>query len=106
MIDEEEEEKKRKRIKKQQFDKAIAKDDQEGEEVHSEPTEPEDKKTDFREKPKTNRPRRPEVKHTIRDELWCLLSLWRQSSVPESLIVRWRRFRVGHIITGAVVWPE
>lgn len=69
MIDEEEEKKERKRIKKQQFDKAIAKDDQEGEEVHSEPTEPEDKKTNFREKPKTNRPRRPEVKHTIRDEL-------------------------------------
>lgn len=70
MIDEEEEKKERKRIKRKQLEEATAAEDEEGEGVSSEPTEPESKKTDDPVKPKTSgRPRRPEVKGSVRDEL-------------------------------------
>lgn len=70
MIDEQEEEKERKRIKRKQLEEATAAEDEEGEGVSSEPTEPEPKKTDYPVKPKTSsRPRRPEVKGSVRDEL-------------------------------------
>ena len=73
MIDEEEEKKERKRIKRKQLEEATAAEDEEGEGVSSEPTEPESKKTDYPVKPKTSsRPRRPELKGSVRDELWCL----------------------------------
>ena len=70
MIDEEEEKKERKRIKRKQLEEAIVAEDEEGEDDSSKPTEPELKKTDYPDKPKTSsRPRRPEVKGSIRDEL-------------------------------------
>ena len=69
MIDEEEEEKERKRIKKERFEESIAGEDEENEDASSDPIEPEYKKIENHEKPKTNRLRRPEVKDAARDEL-------------------------------------